>query len=250
MNPDKQPQFNKPVASNLDIGQSESEGNLSAEQKAGIKFSIEIGKQIKQSCPEIAMDYINGASTAELVVKYDILKRFNVENMSTAQRAVGNALKGYSGTFGLSYPGLIKDPEIIKTIGKKHQKQAGEFSRDRGLGVFGMSEEQKKQVGSRSGMVLYQTRKGIHAQSAEERSRIGKMAVISKGFIPLSKEAEAFIRGLDLNSTEYAMGKKVNAKKIAEEVNTKFYDGKDVIRTGAISSFVRRMRKKSSPEKE
>src|ERR1035437_9429764 len=124
MNLDHPPQFNKKPPSNNLHANTTGGTKVSPEQQAAIKKAAETGKQHQQEFPEIALDYINGISVDGLIAKYDIQQKFGLLSAELTKSAVTNALGGYKGYYNVSYTGLITDPEIFKTIGKKHMKDS------------------------------------------------------------------------------------------------------------------------------
>ncbi len=262
MNPDRPSQFVKPPSGNLDTGTSTSEHELRPEQRAAIRLAAEVGRQIQQTCTEIAIDYTNGLSLSELVEKYDIQERFGINKRQTARVSVMNALKGYSGSSVASYPGLIKDLEILEAIRKKHRreggKKTGELTRDEGRGIFGITKERRREISTKAGTDAFQAKIGIHAPgykapplSFETRVVIGKKSALTRGYTTLPEEAEIFIRSLDLSNPEYQYSTRkgqINIKKITEEVNKRFYPENNGTNVHAVSSFLRRMKKRDAPQ--
>ena len=219
----EQPQFNKlsfPVSST-----ASSESRSKTEQIAGIKFSAEKGMEIQKTCPEIAMEFVNGLYASEIVEKYDIQKKFSIDNPNTAKAAVMNAIGGYRGNLSEDYEGLIKDPDIVRMIAKKHR------------------ENSRMKVGN----MLKEQGKGIHAHSVEERKEISRRGVIARGNTPISDAEKTLIQDL-ASQLEYKIISRnsVNSEKIAQEVNEKFHHGKKVRNSDTITSFLSKVRKQSA----
>lgn len=250
MNPEKPPQFNNPPSSVLKEKIKAERSKLSLEQMGAMKLSVETGKKIQGEFPQIALDYVNGLTAPELVEKYDIQKRYGIPNQSTARAAVSYALIGYAGRHSPSYPALIRDPDILKAIGEKHKKasaqKTGKRMSNEGRGMFARTDEEIIEVGRKSGTNLFRSKQGIHAQTPAEKREVGRVSALRRGFVPFSEDEEAFITSLDLESEEYrTRGKKLNAERIAKELNDRFHGGSKVRRGNTVGQFLRRIKERN-----
>lgn len=179
---------------------------LSDSQKAGIKYSLIIGRDIQTKFPGIADEYRNGRTLDELIEKYEIHEVYGTTNLSTARMAISNALRGYDGKLAQvtevePYPGLIETTELNGII-KKH----------RATGI-------EKQMGKQ---------KGIYGQTHEDHIRLGQSAVEKQGGHPYSEDEKKLIEEL-AKQPEYQRKSRINAQKIATEVNRILHqDGKEL----------------------
>lgn len=179
---------------------------LSDSQKAAIKYSLEPGKVIQARFPEIADDYKCGMTQDEILEKYKIGEIFSLGNISTARMAVSNALRGYDGGMGLvtdiaAYPGLIAGRVELANIAKDHR-------------VAGIVKQLDQ-------------KKGIHGQTATERRTVGRLGAIAIGGNPFTDKEETLMEELAA-SPDYRHKSRINAGRIAEEINVQLHNGETV----------------------
>lgn len=70
-------------------------------------------------------------------------------------------------------------------------------------------------------------KKGIHAHTTEERKAVSKLAAIARGFRPYDQSELDLINELAL-LPEYQRLSRINAVKIAKELNDRLYKGEQV----------------------
>lgn len=165
---------------NFSVSISNSE-TLTGSQIAAKKFANKLGQEIQTTIPEIKEAFLNGLALMEIVERFGIQNRFGITNEGTAREAVRDALKGYQNDKGyeglISYPGLI-EPEIWERISKEHKtagsQKVGTRMREEGRGFFAMTEEQRIEVGKRSGQALLEKGLGIHKQTFEDKQELGR----------------------------------------------------------------------------
>lgn len=185
------------------------EGTFEAEpnQMAAIKYVIKSGRELQKQCPEIADDYRNGSSLLSIVNKYDISSIYGVAPR-TAEAIVASAIKGYDGHLLKikedNYPGLINDEEELRNLGIQHNVDSGR----------------------RTGENQYRQGAGIHAQTSKERREVGRLGASAQGALPYTDEEITYVFEL-ANNPAFQRRTRINAMKIAEEVNRKFHNGEE-----------------------
>jgi len=89
------------------------------------------------------------------------------------------SLEGYRK--GGSIGGKLQPLEVKKSNGKK--------ARDHKLGMFSLTQEERKKIGKKSGLKQLQERVGIHTQTIEDRKKMGEYCRDNKiGIHAMSKE--------------------------------------------------------------
>jgi hypothetical protein len=196
-------------------------GRLGDSEMGAIKLAIRLGIEIQRSIPEIADDYINGASANELVIKYNIQSKFGIQNLSIAENAVRRALTGYDGNFQFPaikpYQGLIPDTEKRKQLDKDHKSKTGKKAGKEGKGFHGWTFEQK-QAHSRKNVEAA----GFVPYSELEKVRIGELAAL-----PEYKYREI----------------KVATKRVAQQINIEFHRNANIRTSEAIVDVLQNLKK-------
>ena len=105
----------------------------------------------------------------EISLEYCIQELYDTTSRDVALAAVHFALGGYD-FGGISYPGLIEDPEERRNLGLEHMRENGKTIYEKGLGVHGMTTEQRSESGRKGGKANYEMRKGVHGLTAEQQS--------------------------------------------------------------------------------
>ena len=178
---------------------------LSDEQKIGIKNSILSAFEIQKTIPDLANDFINGSTLEQLVKRYDIESKLGCSS-STAINTVRIALVGYNGNLTFfegevpTFSGLI-DKETYDNVVKERMVNSG-----------------KKNL---------LEKKGIHAQTIEDRKQLGRLAAESQGKTVFSDEEINFFKE-KIADPEYQRKTRINAKKLAGLLNQKFHEGREV----------------------
>jgi hypothetical protein len=98
----------------------------------------------------------------------------------------------------LTYPGLITDPnvwnEAKKRIVGSASSQNGQRSRDKGTGMYGMTDGQKRLARSKGAHTLIQNQSGIHALTTEDRHKVGlDNKLLKRGIFNMSREERALV---------------------------------------------------------
>ena len=151
-----------------------SEG-LTRRQIIAITAATRLGKKLVVDHPEIADLYRAGKTLPDIVQELDILSEYDVRTSQVAEYGVRLALRGYDGGFGdlinvKSYEGLITDSEELEDLCLAHQTEGGHEAHRRGVGVHGMSTEERREIGRK----LHSDGKGIHAQTEEQYQELGR----------------------------------------------------------------------------
>lgn len=242
---------------------------LTSQQIKGIGKSLEVGLQLQTDFPELADDYRNGISAPRIVAKYRLDSRYGISKLS-AKEAVYRALKGVSGHFGFEYSGLLDEKEIA-ILGLEHIKENGHRNglvlKEKGLGLFSLTDEQWREVHSKGGRVSgpgnlatitleerskngkksHELRRGVHGQTHEEHVQSGKKAglasAVSRGFTPWGSEETEFLKAA-LQDPEYIItqgffkGKRDN-RLIAGRLNALYHNGEQVRNGSSVSSKIK-----------
>ena len=218
-------------------------------QRVAIIYSILRGREIQQSFPEVAEDYRQGLSLRQIVEKHNIDSKFNLKKQ-TAFLAVHRALWGFKGEMKITnqppYPGLITNKEELSAIGedhsRKHGEQIGKRMKAEGGGFFAFSKKEQKEVGKKSGKANFIAKVGIHAQTPQERTALGLLALKARGVTPLSDEENILLKEL-LSSSEYRKGKVTDIEKITQTLNNKFHNGNPIRKPENLKAIIYRKRK-------
>jgi hypothetical protein len=197
------------------------EADLSGSQKKAIRDGLEIARNIIQNFPLIAADYRTGLSQAAIVKKYQLADVFKTDEQTTT-KAVSVALRGYDGKFRNLFPEIDNFPGLIG-----------------GEGMDILAQEHRQ----RSGEAQWIESGGIHAQTTDERIKVGRQGAVAQGKNPLSNNEIAEINLLAAQ-VEFQRNTRINAQKIADALNKKFYQGRDVRTPRQIVKFLSREKNK------
>ncbi|MBI2628524.1 hypothetical protein HYW74_00380 [Candidatus Pacearchaeota archaeon] len=173
---------------------------MEVNQIAAMHRNISLGKRLVSEHPEIADMYRRGHTYTEIVRTLGLSENYGV-NDSIAERAVGSALRGYSGRKGYGgYSGLISRNELEELL-INHKKRCGEKVRDE--------------------------RKGVHSLTKDEIREATYKGMKSLGHTPWNREEETFIIYLSLIS-EYqhlsgAHKGSPDYHKIADRLNNTYH---------------------------
>ena len=197
------------------VPEGEFNSELPDPQKASIRHSINFGLELQKTFPGIAEDYRSDMILDEIVEKYKLVS--DKISFSNARNAVWYALRGYEGKLGslgediAVYPGLISKDEYT-LIAKRHSALAS-------------AKTGRNNV--ESGRRQFTEKKGIHAQTPEERKEIAKLARITQGIRDYEKVEIDLIKEL-AELPEYKRKSRINAIKISTELNRRLYEGKEI----------------------
>jgi hypothetical protein len=214
---------------------------------AGMIFSVQLGRKLQGEYPVIADDYRSGESMAEIIRKYDLTEIYNV-TYETARMAVRYALGGYDGQIkiakGDGFPGLIESIEEKKKIANEHNsatgRKVGLDLRDSKKGIFALSSATKSEIGRKSGNAQLEKGIGIHAQTIDERRRLGRVAAESQGKTVFSDEEVAFIKEKIIDP-EYQRKTRINAKKLSNILNSTFHRGDEIRTPKSVKKIVHKL---------
>ena len=154
-------------------GKNADSSSLTGEQLFAIRRAAELGKRLQEDFPEIADRYRNGMTQPEISLEYCIQELYDTTSRDVALAAVHFALGGYD-FGGISYPGLIEDPEERRNIGLEHNRESGKATYEMRKGVHGLTAEQQSENGRKNGKAAYEMRKGIHGMTPEQRSETSR----------------------------------------------------------------------------
>ena len=252
MSYEKPLQFSNPSSNSSETIVLAAKEQSSLAQKARLRFSVQAGKQIQLRYPQIAQEFLDGASFLDLVKKYNIQNELGLTSANTAESAVRFALVGFEAKPGVrdmeSYSGLIEDKEVYKNAAKKHQQNqgatTGRLTQKEGSGIFAMTAEERSEVGRKSGTALFERKVGVHCVSLEQKMAYGRKAAIANGLKPFSEEEILLIKKLALLDT-FRRGIKIDAKKITEKVNQELHEGNQIRKSRQISKFLYKTRKRN-----
>ena len=187
------------------------EADLSDPQKAGIIHSINLGRELQKGTPDLAADFKSGLTLDQIVEKHNLQTKLGA-SLSTARNAVWFALKGYGEEIRFAgaepFDGLV-NPEEYELIAQQHRREASAKT--------GRSNRE-------SGLRQFAEKKGIHAQTPEERQALIRSSALARGLDWFEQEEVDLIKELIL-LPEYRHGSRIRAGKIAEELNKRFHNG-------------------------
>lgn len=212
---------------------------VSREQVAAIKFGIILGRTLQVDIPQIATDYANGLYPHEIATKYGVVSRYGIGNEDIATKAVVNAIQGNKFRFlGVpSYAGLIEDSQTYKGLARRHRSRNSQAN----------------------GSQLFRQRKGIHADTSEEKRVHSLEGTLARGEIPWIERGPDEAENLPEVTYAYLLtqlpqyrGRKrttYNATKIQRAINLVYHDGAQVRTTVALKlklqAYIRRLRTSS-----
>jgi hypothetical protein len=218
---------------------------LTGPQQAAIRLAAEIGDHIRKDYPTIAEEYRSGLTASELVVTHGFDHCYGVSRQA-AIAAVRNAIRGYSGRYYETYPGLIADRSERDKLAFAHNRRTGIEVYERQLGIHGLTPEQianaRRKGGLIQGPLSYQLRIGCHAlppEAVREQCRkiaslggkVGGVAcVVAKGMVPyvpatggrVSEIEFAFRLAAD---PRYVRPGRTDFGKLAARINEVFHAG-------------------------
>ena len=199
---------------NKATGQNADGSSLTREQLLALRKASELGKRLQEDFPEIADEYRNGMTLSKISSEYCIQELYDASR-SVAITAVGNALRGYDFD-GISYLGLIEDPEELRNIGLEHIRENGKALYELGKGIHGLTAEQMSEHSRKGGEAAYEMGTGIHSLTPEQKSEYGRKGGNSlyankKGIHSLTPEQRSENARKAAN-VAYEMGKGVHGR--------------------------------------
>lgn len=173
-----------------------------------IRYSIEAGKELQKSHPEIAQDFKNGKTLSEIAEKLR-LEQCHDFSTGTSSNIVRYALRGYGVEGDLIFFSILPYDGLISLNEYKSQVKSHLLNR----GVYLMSSEQCK-INSRKGI----EKRGLKPWSEEEIFSTLDMATQP--------------------GKEYQKGTLVAVSKIAQKLNELYHNGEQVRKPNAVSLFL------------
>ncbi len=242
MNPETSRSFDSPELSTEKTSPKEQ----SEKQKAALKMSVAFAKRLQMEYPQIAEDFLSGDSFSQIDLKYGISQLFGLTGKNMAENAIRIALTGFQikpGVTGMeNITGLI-DNETYNKHAKLHQQRQGSLTgiktKIEGTGIFGMTDEQRRELGKKSAAKLLENKAGVFGLSKDQLREYGIQALASRGYKAFSDDERDLISSLRVSSN-FTKNSKASAIKIADELNRKFHDGKQIRNARQISKFLYR----------
>jgi len=156
-----------------------NEEEISHKQIMAVKRSIKLGRTLQKNHPEIADLYRKGDSMMKIVEDLRITTDYNVTE-AVARGATQRAIWGGNGEYGTNqYNGLIPEEER-ENLAREHQINSGNEILRRGVGIHGLTPEQRTEVakmgGKVSGSKSYTEGTKIFGMTEEEKSLRTKKA--------------------------------------------------------------------------
>lgn len=189
---------------------------------------IAIGNAIKGSMGVVGLEGYVGLIT-DVVELEEIRKQHQIEGSHKSYR-------DGTGIHAMTFSERQAAGRVGGSIG-------GSKSVEKKLGIHAMTDEQRKAAGHKGGSISgkrnYQLKKGVHGRTKKEMSEHTKIGLRNQGYVPFieREETDVFTRLGELEyafmltkSPEYQRKSRINAKKIAAELN-KVYHGSEEVRT-------------------
>ena len=224
----------------------EPTGELSSDQIGAIRHSIEIGSLLVNDHPEIAKLYRDGMTHSGIAENLDVKGKYDISSDKVAVISIYRAITGHADGFKIEpYDGLISDLDELAGLEYEHYAENGRKSAELGLGIHGLTPEQKSEYGIIGGRIggrkSAELGLGIHALTPEQRleysSKGGrKAAELGLGIHSLqtswSKEETGYAHLLSLEPEfQHQKGPhkgKGDYKTIAQVLNEDYHNGEDV----------------------
>ena len=204
---------------------------LSPDQYSAIIGSIELGKTLTKDHPEIAELYRQGNSLSTIMEELDIQSNYGVSE-SVAWSGVHRAIAGHDGSYKPSpYEGLIPNQKEREILAKEHMQEWGRKAYEEGLGIHGRTAEQMSE----------DARKSVIAQGKTPWGESKQIERLDNPPFDLGSEIElAYFLS---QCPDHQRGSLVINKKIADQLNYFYHDGKEVRTTGAVQVNLSNYRK-------
>ena len=213
---------------------------------SGNLYAVRYGKELQTSDPQIVDEYRAGSTLPKLVEDFELVTRFNlilnqvVSAISIPYFAlVGNRYE----KLGELYDGLLS-PEEAREIGAKH-KLDGQIAngfrlRERGLGIFGLSYEQRAATSFKNGKATQEHGKGIFGLTTKQKIAMGQVAAADRGYvIHLDDEIILAYLLLEVPQLRYPNGRR-KLSEMKDLVNQALHGGNPVRNENTLKSLWRR----------
>lgn len=196
------------------VGKSHSV--LAIAEKASIK--------IARDFPEIAEDYAHGAHIPWIVKEYELIGKYGIRSQAVAEKSVKYVLR------------ILLPKETLEDLATHHRSLCGLRQLVNGIGIFGMSAEDKIKLArinaaTAKEMAKEQIRLGIGIHSREGKSFAGKQSARARGFNLWDEEQVEYARGLRNNGRSFS--------QVAYLVNLRYFEGKEVRTRGSVYKALR-----------
>jgi len=245
---------------------------LTKEQITAIQKAQEIGRALAKSNPEIVDYYREGAFQRDIALRVvpdqygrsekvavgavgyalrillsdDELERLGNDNRKRSSIAVGEhtlqkgkgihaqtlderaeaAKKGFEEGLGQL------DREVLAYFGRKGGKKAAKTNEQQGTGIYGLSDEQRQEIGRRNGQKNYENGVGIHAMTPEKRLEAVIKGLHSQGKVPFTDEEKITLVELASNPAyQHTEGARQPGKPNYEKIRAELLDRFGVERT-------------------
>jgi hypothetical protein len=143
---------------------------LTSRQVGAIRLAAEIGDEIRKTYPVIAEEYRSGMTAPQLVTRHGLDRRYGVSRQ-VAIYAVRDAICGYSGPYCEPYQGLVADRSERECLALAHNSQTGTELYQQKRGIHAQTREQRNEAGRKGGLIRgplsYRLRIGCHALPPE-----------------------------------------------------------------------------------
>ena len=220
-------------------------------QYAAMRFVVERGRALQQLHPEIADDYRDGSTLAQLVDAYQIRRTFRLrrDQRDAAVQIVYRALVGNRDWWGPEYAGLLSTREA-RRIGRAHIVQTaranGAHMQKLGVGIFAATPEERAAYASIGGKVggarVKELGVGYCGLTPEERREASRKGTAALGLTPWERDelAVAYLLSKRRRYQDPRKGCGVRHQKVAERLNEIFHEGEGVRSRNSVACMWRR----------
>src|SRR3989344_3355907 len=189
-----------------------------------VKYGANVGRRLQSEAPQIADQYRGGMFQRDIARGIDaLLERLGATSEYVKERAVGFAIRGYPGGYGLEpFKGLIEDTAELERLAKEH--------------TGSITPEQRIEAGRKGGIIsgrmAFKKKRGLFSEGYEERIRkAGRNSAIARG-VKMWDERRV-VDGLgEITDEDYACslarspnymdGKRYRGTEVLQQVNSVF----------------------------
>tara|TARA_Y100000034_G_scaffold134205_2_gene201953 strand:+ start:77 stop:709 length:633 start_codon:yes stop_codon:yes gene_type:complete len=189
--------------------------------------SIEGGKMIQESLPDVASDYQNGKSLSHIVKTRNLVDLIEARTKNIAMSSLYYALAGYNGNFSEcdteTYEGLLPLGELEKA-----------------------STEHKAESGRINGKLKMP--KGFAVMDKERVREISQIQIANRGIVPFSRKEEALLLELStddnyLHQSGRVVGR-INYSLVIDKINNDIHKGNPIRDSDSLRTKLFLLRKK------
>jgi len=232
-----------------------------------IRKAMQIARKLQSDYGEEIMQLYRSGNTHQDIVSHLSVESFYSIKTSTANTAVQLALRGYKAYFNLSScSGLLSESEL-EEIAKKHIKSGWKTSKANKLGIFGWTSEKLKKHWENIGNKAYKDGVGIHGMTNEEKILAGKKGGlatakkrkeflwIKKGYTEETRDVTEIERAYQLTSLSGYVHQggtydgKADILKILQTINLEYHKGKAIRTKRALERALEKERRKRKNQK-